>query len=140
MCVNSGTRRTDRTARILELPVAAGTWTAAESATSYRICICGLQRSTFDVRLGLRLGYGQKSMSGPLRLGGCRSVNILLIFESRHRVDDDDDYLSSAGEKPKPRLNPASRSDDDAVVGALKCHSSGDTETLFHLECRRLQL
>jgi len=37
-------------------------------------------------------------MSGPFRLGVCRSVNILLIFESRHCADDD--YLL-AGEKQK---------------------------------------
>jgi len=43
--------------------------------------------------------YGQKLMSGPFHLGVCRSVNILLIFESRHCADD---YLL-AGKKPKQK-------------------------------------
>jgi len=78
---------------ILELPVWTGrdgvTW-PDESATSYR------DGSHMHIRY-MRV-YGQKLMSGPFRLGVCRSVNILLIFESRHCADDD--YLL-AGKKQK---------------------------------------
>lgn len=67
-------------------------------------------------------------LSGPFCLGVCRSVNILLIFESRHRWlpvrwqkhRAEHREESSAKPKPSPKTKTENRRDADAVVGAFK--------------------
>lgn len=77
-------------------------------------------------------------LSGPLCLGVCRSVNILLIFESRHRTDD---YLSAGkniGERrAPPNLVPRPNRKPPRCRRCGRCLQVATyPETLFLLKCR----